>query len=156
MVLPRIELTWESWAEFAPDAQALMQEEYDEYEVLFCLEPMDLNHHELALASSAGRLNVLCARDRGIPVGYFMLYLSMDPEVQSQVLAAQGAWYVKDEAKYTRLALRLFTEAMEFVRNLGVKLVDLHHPVQGRGAKLEKFFLRQGARPMNKTYRLKL
>lgn len=151
-----IELTWESWEEFSSDALALMQEEYDEYETLFGLEPMELNHQELMLASNAGRLNVLCARDRGVPVGYFMVFISMDPEVQWQVIAAQGAWYVKDDVKYVRLGLRLWSEAMGFIRGLGIKLVDLHHPIAGRGAKLEKFFLRKGARPMNKTYRLKL
>ena len=156
MANARIELAWENWNEFAADAAGLMQEEYDEYQALQGLEDMSLNHTEMQSLSDAGRLNVLCARDRGVPVGYFMLFISMDPEVSWQVIATQGAWYVKNDERYVRLGGQLWLEALAFVKSLGIKLVELHHPVVGRGARLAPFFLRQGARPLNQTYRLKL
>ncbi len=152
----KVELGWENWSEFAQDAAGLMQEEYDEYQALQGLEDLSLNQAEMQVLSDAGRLNVLCARDRGVPVGYFMLFISMDPEVSWQVIATQGAWYVKNSPQYTKLGLLLWLEAKAFVKNLGIKIFDLHHPMVGRGARLAPFFLRQGARPLNTTYRLKL
>ena len=154
--MSHLELTWESWSEFGPEGYRLMQEESEEYEAILGLEPLDINHEEMEQASAAGRLNVLCARDRGLPVGYFMIFISMDQEVKTQVIASQGPWYVKAEAKYYGLGLRLLDEAKTFVSGLGIKLFELHHPVVGRGARLEALFLRLGARPINRTYRLKL
>lgn len=145
-----VELKWESWSEFAPDAQRLMEQEYAEYETIMGLKPLDIDHSAMA------GVRVLSARDKGIPVGYFMISIVRDPEVRTSLLALQGAWYVKPGGKYARIGLRLFNEVLARTKSVGCSEIELHHPLVGRGAKLMKFFRRKNARPIKAVYRLVL
>lgn len=103
--------------------------------------------------SDAGVLRIVVARDLGKRIlGYFTWQISPDVESQGLLVAQQGAWYVSPG--HPRIALALFQRSLLELRALGVDCVFPHHRLQGRGAGLERFFIRQGAKAMQVTYSL--
>lgn len=143
----------EPWARIWPDAGLLAVAHAQEVDG--GIEPrrrFQLDTEMMALLDAAGRLKVLSARRDGQMVGYFTWMLESDIESKGLLVAQQGAWYVAPE--HPGAAVALFDRSVEELRALGVQCIFPHHRLQGRGAKLGKFFERRGAVEIQHTYQL--
>ena len=145
----------ECWGSFWPECDLLGRNHF--VEAQSGIEPKreyGLTPGLLAQASRAGAFRIFTARKDGKLVGYITWTISPDVESLGLLVADQGAWYVAPEAQGKGLARRLFDKSLADLKLLGVKNVFPHHFHQGRGAGLEKFFTRRGAKKVKTVYSL--
>jgi len=104
----------------------------------------------MLVAQQAGCLRVFALRQNGTLIGYLTWQISLDLESEGLVIAQQGAWYVAPG--HARGAHKLFTDSVATLRTMGVKHIFPHHRTQGRGDGIGRFFERQGAKEIQRTY----
>lgn len=137
------------WAEMKPPAEAHFGEVDGGVEPK---RPFRLDLRAMQALADAGALKVVIARKAGELVGYYTWNVFPDVESEGLLIAQQGAWYVKPG--HPRAAFDMFHVAVAELKALGVQCVYPHHRTQGRGAKIGKFFMRQGAKDIQRTYSL--
>lgn len=138
------------WAD--PDRDELCMAHYQEANGVTRYEP---DIELLKRLEAGGAFRMLTARVNGKLVGYLMLSFTVDAECLGKRIADQGAWYVDQQAP-SELAVRMLKWAIAELRNAGIDTLHLHHPLQGRGARLASLFRRLGARPNQHRYTLAL
>lgn len=154
--MPGAQLKWEKWADCGDEILRLAGSHFAEVEgELAKKRPYDPDAAGLASLNSDGVLHLLTGREAsGRLVGYFTWNVYHDLESMHLIIALQGAWYVAESHRRTRLGVRLFDESLHHLRNLGVSNIFLHHRTQGAGANIGRFFRRRGATPMQVNYSL--
>jgi hypothetical protein len=111
-----------------------------------------LNLALMQAMADAGSLKVIIARKAGELVGYFTWSILPDVESEGLVIAQQGAWFV--QPGNPTAAHRMFRASVQMLRGFGVQCIFPHHRTQGRGANIGRFFKRQGAKEIQRTYSL--
>lgn len=154
-----IEIGWEAWDRFWPEADALVATHFGE--VAGDLEPhrpYKLDSDVLKQACDIGLMKIMTARADGRLVGYLTWNVHLDPESAGLLVAYQGGWYVADEPGLAKLGLglKLYRRSVEELKKLGVKYAFPHHRNRGRGAKLGMLFRRLGAVEVQTGYSLYL
>lgn len=151
-----VELARESWDAFWPEALPLMTLHHQELEAGLASRKasFEIDVERAKALDSAGVLVILAAREAGKLVGYCLWYLGYDLECKGLLTATQGPWFVGPEARSSTLGLRLFKESLPLLKALGVLNCFPHHWTKGAGARLESFFLRSGAEPLETVYSL--
>lgn len=137
------------WAEAKPLAEAHVGE-VDEG-----VEPrrrFKMDERQMALGSDAGVIKLVTAREGGRMIGYYTWQVSFDVESEGLLIAQQGGWYAVPR-KY-RAAFDMFDFSVTFLRSLGVQCIFPHHRTQGRGVNIGRFFMRRGAKDIQRTYSL--
>lgn len=114
--------------------------------------PFRLDLGLMQAIADAGSLKVVIARVGAQMVGYYTWNIMPDVESQGLLIAQQGAWYVAPG--HPRAAYAMFHFAVAELKKLGVQCIYPHHRTQGRGAHIGKFFMRQGAKDIQRTYSL--
>lgn len=99
-----------------------------------------------------GVLRTFIARKDGNAVGYYTWQVSVDVESAGLRIANQGAWFVSP--RHPRVAFYLFNFAKDVLKKEGIQLLFPHHRTQGRGKGIGRFFMRQGAKDIQRTYSL--
>ncbi len=144
----------ETWASFWPEAEPLVWLHREE------TAPNDPRPFEpqpelCQKYFEAGVLGIVGARVAGSLVGYSMWYLS--PQIDAKGLAAtQGPWYIIPQHRQSSAGFRLFEEGLRMARAAGARVAFVHHWLVGDGPKLEAYFLRKGAIPIEHTFLLQL
>lgn len=141
----------ETWNQVWPEAEGLAKLHHSEVRES---SPLAVDTETLFAMSRGGWLRIMAARLGPGLIGYLTWQLSTSPESSGVLIAQQGAWFVLPG--FPRVALQLFDESLEMLRKAGVQLAYPHHRFEGRGANLDKFFLRRGARPLQTTYEMRL
>lgn len=137
------------WAEMEAPANAHFEEVDGD------VEPKRRFKLDLGLMQAladAGALKVVIAREAGRLVGYYTWNIMPDVESEGLLVGHQGAWYVR--LGHPRAAYEMFHVAVAELKALGVRCIFPHHRTQGRGAHIGKFFMRQGAKDIQRTYSL--
>lgn len=135
------------WSEAKPLAEA------HSVEVDSGVEPrrrFKVDEANMRRAQDAGCLRVFALRLNRKLVGYLTWQISLDLESDGLVIAQQGAWYVAPG--HAKGAHKLFKESVATLRQFGVQHAFPHHRTQGRGDSLGRFFKRQGAKEIQRTY----
>lgn len=139
------------WEEMEPLSRA----SFDEVEAdLIEGRGFDPDVQRIGQSANAGLLRIFTARRDGKLVGYLTWQLGPDMESRGALIAHQGAWYVPPGQP--KAALRLFQVSLAELKAMGVRIAYPHHPRDGRGADLGRFFGRLGAREIQRTYCLSL
>ena len=119
------------------------------------VEPRRPYAPDWGLMKDMERLGIFClytARINGKLVGYITWQKSVDVESKGLLVGFQGAWFVAP--KHPLTAWKLFIWSMNDLKAQGVKILFVHHRMQGRGAGLGKFFSRMGAKLIQHNYSL--
>lgn len=135
------------WAEMKPHAEAHFAE------VDGGVEPrrvFRLDTRLMQAIADAGSLKVVIGRQDGALVGYFTWNITPDVESEGLLIAQQGGWYVAPG--HPRIAAEMFDVSVRELRALGVQCIFPHHRTQGRGANIGRFFMRRGAKDIQRTY----
>lgn len=145
---------WEAFDSFwaDPDCAPLCEAHYREADNVSRFEP------DVALLQqleASGVFRVMTARLNGKLIGYLMWSLTVNAESIGQRIADQGAWYVAPGAP-AGIAAKMLRRSITELRAAGIGSIHLHHPVQGRGARLGTLFQRIGARPTQHRWSLEL
>jgi hypothetical protein len=101
----------------------------------------------------AGFVRWFTLRVDGEIKGYCSWNLSWDLESEGLPIATQGAWYVGEGGPWGGAA-KLYMVSLDELKKIGVQCVFPHHRLQGRGARLGRFFESLGAVPIQQTYQL--
>jgi hypothetical protein len=104
----------------------------------------------MAAASDAGVLRVYTARRGSKLIGYLTWQVAKDLESRDLLVAFQGAFFVAPGN--WGVAQRLFLHSLADLKIAGVRCLFPHHRLQGRGAKIGRFFMRWGAKPAKQEY----
>jgi len=143
---------WSSgwWAEAKPLAESHFNEtDGDDIEPK---RKFNLSERLMALMYEAGALLLITARKDGKMVGYHTWQVSEDVESEGLLVAYMGGWYCSPGN--ARAAFELFNKSVEVLKSMGVQCIFPHHRTKGRGSDIGKFFMRQGAIPIQATYSL--
>lgn len=141
----------ETWGQVWPEAEGLAQLHHAEVRET---APLSVDTETLFAMSKGGWLRIIAARLGPQLIGYLTWQLSTSVESNGVLCAQQGAWFLLPG--YPRVALQMFEESLRVLRSAGVALAYPHHRFQGRGAGMDKFFLRRGAKPLQTIYELEL
>ena len=147
-------VTAEPFASIYPECEVLGRRHFNETDE--GVEPRRqwfLQAAPLELANRSGYLRTWSARQKGQLVGYIFWHVLPDVESGGMLIANQGAWFVSPSAT-PRTARLLWDRSIADLKAIGVQLVNPHHRMQGRGAQLGKFFIKQGAKPIKQEYSL--
>lgn len=120
------------------------------------LEPrrrFDLDCDLLTFCAASGSLRIITAQRSSALLGYFTWTIQPDIESKGLLVADQGAWFLAEGAGWS-VARHMWDASLAELRALGVKMIWPHHHLQGRGARLERFFRAQGAKPHKIVYGL--
>jgi hypothetical protein len=139
-----IRIGWETLTSWWADAEPLAVAHYAE------VNAGDRHGHPFKLdlpllldAERRGAFRVISARVNGELKGYITWSFIPDTESAGIVIADQGAWYVDPSSP--GLGRKLLDRSIAMLRDLGIQSVELHHQLNGRGAKLGSLFRRMGA-----------
>lgn len=116
--------------------------------------PYNVDWNMLEAQFRTGTLHIATARIAGELVGYMFWHCSPDPESKPLWLAQMGPWFAT--AGSARAAYKLYTYSINMLRSYGMHNAILHHRTLGRGANLDKFFLRNGAKLIQQNFLLPL
>lgn len=144
----------EPWASVWPDAAPLA--DAHAFEVDHGVEPRrrwNPDTELMALMNLQGSFKVFSARDSsGALLGYITWTVQDDPESKGLRIGLMGPWYAEPES---HCGGKLFDESLLVLKNkYQVRLVEPHHRLQGRGARLGPFFKLRGAKEKQITYSL--
>lgn len=114
--------------------------------------PFKVDQRLMFALQDAGVLMVVTARQLKRLIGYFTWNITFDVESEGLLIAQQGAWFV--EPQHPRAAFDMFHFSVAELKKRGVKCAFPHHRTQGRGADIGKFFMRQGAKDIQRNYSL--
>lgn len=139
-----IELAEETWVQVREAGMALAS--LHSAEVDEGIEPrrkFELDGALIEAANNTGALRIYTARLDNVLIGYCTWNVSFDAESKGLLIATQGAWFM--HPSHVGSGTTLFEASLNALKRLGVKCVFPHHRTQGRGAGLERYFLRLGA-----------
>jgi len=143
----------ESWRTIWPEVDTLGTAHFKEVnDGVVPQRPYKLNAPMLEAMYKAGHFKVITARLDGRLIGYLTWQISPDVESVGITEAQQGAWFV--EPGHPRVAAKLFDVSMGELKKWGVQVMTPHHRLQGRGARLDKFFRSRGAVETQRNYSL--
>jgi hypothetical protein len=143
----------EAWETVWPEIDPIFAEHFGEVEGdLAAQRPYKLDEPAMRDAHARGQLRITTARVGGELAGYCMWLVTPDVESKGTLIAQHGPWFVKKQFAHLLLGPKLFDASVEDLRAIGVKVAFPHHRLQGRGAKLGKFFQRRGAVETQRTY----
>lgn len=135
------------WAEMKPHAERHFQEVDGGVEPR---RPFKFNTATVQALYDLGVLKLIAARHKGELIGYFTWNISPDIESEGLLIAQQGAWYVAPG--HPRIAHEMFRVSVEALKAAGVECIFPHHRTQGRGSNIGRFFMRHGAKDIQRTY----
>lgn len=141
-----VRLGWENFADISEEVTQFACAAY--MEVNPCGKPghpYRLNVPLLVHMETSGNWRIMCARVNNRLAGYITWSFVPDAESEGVIIADQGAWFVADEFANLHLGRRMLERSIADLKQAGVHSVQLHHPVNGRGAKLGTMFRRMGA-----------
>lgn len=139
----------EAWGDLWPVAEPLTRLHSAEVDIE-PRRPLRPDVELLEKLAALGVLRALGARLGSELIGYITWQISPDIESQGLLIANQGPWFVLPG--YPRVAWGLYDASISMLRVSGVSCIFPHHRLQGRGAELGKFLLRQGAKPLQQHY----
>jgi hypothetical protein len=114
--------------------------------------PFVIDSDLMRYGSKCGNLRIYTVRVDGELVGYCTWNVQYDVESRGLLIATQGAWYVSPA--HAGRGLRLYKHSLAELKALGVQCVFPHHRTQGRGAALQPWLVRQGAKLIKLEYSL--
>lgn len=150
--MPALEIWKEPFSAIWPEVQELGQRHFNEVDG--GVEPnrvFSLDAEALHAMSKAGVFIVMTARLGGELIGYFTWNVVGDVESVGLKIGLQGAFFVSPGAPL-RTAYLLWKRSISEMKAMGVKCIFPHHRMQGRGANIGRFFMKQGAKPIQTTY----
>lgn len=116
--------------------------------------PYNVDWNELEAQFRSGALHIVSARVAGKLVGYMFWHIFPDPESRGLWLANMGPWFAL--AGNAKAAHKLYIHSLDMLRGYGIDNAILHHRTLGRGANLDKFYLRHGAKLIQQNFLLPL
>ncbi len=141
------------WKRLWPDAAELMQRHREE--LARSAWPLRPDHRQIEELEKAGGLICIEARDpEDLLLGYGIWYLQPSLESAGVLLAQQGPWYVRKEARAGGLGLRILDFGLAELRRAGVNEVWFHH--SANTPNLGVVFRQLGAKPAETSYVLRL
>lgn len=150
-----VSFTWESVKDNLQEAAPHMERQYAEvWEGRKPHQPLKLDAQLIDALERHGALITLIARVNGVMAGYLMWTISPDAESAGQRIARQGSFYVDPRHASLGLGRKLLMESIAGLRRIGIQLVQMHAPTQGRGIKLGRLFEAMGAIPTQQQYSL--
>jgi hypothetical protein len=144
----------ETWQQFYPDCLPLMAEHHEEIVEDKERMPLDLDVDSCAAMDKAGNMLLLAARKEGKLVGYGIFLLSNSLMSKKVQCATQAPYFVKADERKNGIGLKIYRNAIEILRNRGVKQLFPHHWLKGGGEKLGEFFVHLGAHEIQHEYSL--
>lgn len=143
----------ETWDTFWPEAKPLGERHNREVnDGEQPAAPYELDTVLTRAACDSGALRIVSARVNGRLVGYWFWTLGPDPEAGGLLQAIQGPLYVDPGYAGFLFASRMWRFSKPWLRSLGVKKIDFHHQLHGRGAEMGAWFRRLGAVPYQTRY----
>jgi hypothetical protein len=115
--------------------------------------PFKVNTKLLQEMENAGQFLCVGARINGKLVGYLTWSFIPDIESEGVTIADQGAWFVTPDAPGW-IGPRMLKQSIAAFKAMGVQVVELHHQLNGRGARLGTLFKRMGAIELQHRYSL--
>lgn len=109
--------------------------------------PFELDLERIRAIDRADFLVIVSAREptEFHLVGYCIWFLTPSLESLGLLVATQSAWYLAEPFRGAGRALKIWNRSIEELKKRGVKMAYPHHWNDGAGAKIGKFFERQGA-----------
>lgn len=153
MLGAQLTIARESWTDFWPEAEPLLASHRTEVEAS-SPAPFVVDTGLAAQLDAVGALVLVTARQYDKLLGYCIWTIGPNLESAGLLVASQGPWYVMPEHRASPLGLRLFHESIAILRLAGVHQALPHHWTGGAGQRLEKLFLRMGAKPLETVYSL--
>ena len=153
--LPFVQFKLEPWPDVEAEAVPLGEAHFNEVEHLVePRRPYRLDCEAMRARDATGAQLFFTARVDGELVGYCMWTTMSDVESAGLPVAYQGPWFAVDrnDLRGLRLGLKLFDRTLEHLRERGIQCVFPHHRLQGRGADLDAFFRRKGAKEIQREY----
>jgi hypothetical protein len=146
----------EPLASLLPEAKALLAAHQAE---VFPEElpgrPYEPDEALVGAAEARGACKIVTARANGRLVGYLLWTIGSDPESRGVLVGNQGPWFV--ERGRPGVGPRMLDWSLtRLLPAMGVRAVDLHHNLVGRGRGLGRTFQRLGAVPYQMKYSLEL
>ena len=129
-----------------PNAPDLLQEHYAALGVYKDKLKLNVAWKHLAAAEAAGNFRIWAARDDDLLVGYLGLWIIRHGHFEGTVLAVEDSFLLSAPYRKGWTGIRMLTEAVEALRELGVGLVIIHekvHFAEERGG-LGKIYRRLG------------
>lgn len=114
--------------------------------------PYRLDPALMRAACASGAVRIISARVNGDLVGYLFWTIGPDPEAGGVLQAIQGPLYVDPGCAGFLFARRMWRLSKPWLQAIGVKKVDFHHQLHGRGADMGAWFQHLGAVPYQKRY----
>ena len=146
-------IEWEPVMSWWPDAQELLANHSVEVNAgVRHGHPYKMNITLLQSMEQIGTLRIMTARVNGTLKGYCTWTFLDDVESEGVLVADQGAWYISPDAP--GLGRKILDKSIAEVKALGIQSVQLHHQLNGRGARLGKMFQRMGAIELQHRYSL--
>ncbi len=140
------------WKRLWPDAAELMELHRAELEQNWW--PLRPDHRQIEERERVGGLICIEARSGEALLGYGIWYLQPSLECAGVLLAQQGPWYVRKEARAGGLGLRILDFGLAELRRAGVNEVWFHH--SANTPNLGVVFRQLGAKPAETSYVMKL
>lgn len=143
----------EHWETFFPDCLALLAEHSAELSGKNDKAPFDLNAEAFSAMDKADVLQIVSARDNGVLIGYCMFDIGFSLESKNLLCGTLRPFFVKKECRGT-LGIKLFLKSVDALKERGVRQIYVHHYLTSNSKKLQKFFQRIGAKPVQHEYSL--
>lgn len=143
----------ETWDTFWPEAEPLGERHNREVnDGEQPAAPYRLDPALMRAACASGAVRIVSARVNGKLVGYLFWTIGPDPEAGGILQAIQGPLYVERGYAGFLFARRMWRLSKPWLQALGVKKVDFHHQLHGRGADMGAWFQHLGAAAYQKRY----
>lgn len=148
----------ERWDTFWPEAKRLGEDHYEEVGSAKRPGPAyGLDADLMAQMDATGLLRIMTARVNERLAGYCLWSITRDAERGGVPIADQGPWYVAPFAnRALKLGMRMVNASIEMFRSMGILDLELHHNIEGRGARAGAWFQRLGAVEYQRRYSLHL
>lgn len=142
----------EDWGDMEDEALALGEAHFHEASVELpdCYQ-YDPNVELLYRLAQTNAQRSWSVREGGRLVGYLLFFLYPDIQSAEVLVADQGPWYVRPGTRGL-VGLKMLKRAVADLKADGVRVINLCHPVVGRGAKLGLAFARMGAVEKERKY----
>jgi hypothetical protein len=112
----------------------------------------DLDRDLLQAVEDVGALHIYTARVAGQLAAYVFWTVGPDAECKGLTIADMGPWYASPE--HRGLGSVIWDRSVLELKKLGVKNINMHHRLHGRGARAGVFFMRRHAKPTKHEFSL--
>lgn len=148
-------LQQETWNQFYPDCLPLFAQHKAEVGESQSKMPLNIDVEQWAAIDRANAVQIITARDLAKNLlGYCCFFISSSLESKGLLCASQSLWFVTKESRYGGLGIRLFMEAVKYLKNRGVRNIYPHRWLTVDSTDLDKFFLSLGAIEIERGYSL--